>query len=61
MITFLMLFLGIAILQAGFRMLAGHELSLVPVLACLGGFALILKGVRRFLLWIAPREPSAPS
>lgn len=61
MITFLMLFFGIAILHAGIRMLMGHELSLVPVLACLGGLALVLKGGRRFLLWIAPREPSAPS
>ena len=57
MVTMLMLFFGIAVTQAAVRMVVGHELSVVPVMACLFGIALIMKGILRALLWIA-REPS---
>lgn len=55
MTTMLMLLFGLAIFQAAARMLAA-ELSLVSVLACLAGLALIIRGVARVLVWIAPRS-----
>jgi len=56
MITLLMIFFGIAILQAGIRMMVGHDLSAVPMAACIVGFALIFKAVARLLLWLAPKS-----
>jgi len=57
MTTLLMFFFGVAILQAGIRMMVGHEMSVVPLFACALGVVLIMKAILRLLLWIAPKPP----
>lgn len=58
MTTFFMFFFGFAIMQAAVDMLISRELSLFPLLACMAGFALVLKGLGRLFLWLDRKRPS---
>ena len=56
MVAMIQIFLGIALVWSGFPMIL-DRLSVVGLAAAFIGLALCLKGLGRFLAWLAPAPP----